>query len=106
MWSSFIASPVTLFTAATFTPDNPITITRVEAQAATAPAACTTSAVLQVGDGTTTQNLTISAATNDSGPLSLNFAAGVPITLKVGTAAFRCKPAPSDVNVVVQYKAR
>lgn len=106
VWSSFIGSPVTLFTAATFTPDNTITITRVEAQAATAPVACTTSAVLQVSDGTKAQNLTISAATNDSGPLSLNFAAGVPITVKVATAALKCKPAPSDVNVVVQYKAR
>jgi hypothetical protein len=62
--------------------------------------------VLQVGDGITTQNLTISAAANDTGSLSLNFTAGVPITLKVSTAATKCKATPSNVNVVVQYKAR
>src|ERR1051326_926496 len=83
VWSVFITSPTTLFTAATFTPDKAITLTRVEAQAGTAPGSCTTSAVLQVGDGTTTQNLTIGAATSDTGPPRLHLAAGIPLTFEV-----------------------
>jgi len=46
-------------TGQSWTLDKAITVTRVAAQAKTAPAGCTTNAVVRVTDGTTALNLTI-----------------------------------------------
>ena len=94
----------TTWTGATWTIDKPITVTRVEAQAKTAPAGCTTNAVVRVTDGTTPVNVTISAAANTSGALTQNYAAGAAITIGVTTAAAGCTTSPADANVTVQYK--
>jgi len=53
-----------------------VTITRVQVQAKTAPAGCTTNAIVRLTDGTTPVNVTISAAANGSGAISQNYAAG------------------------------
>jgi hypothetical protein len=92
------------WTGATWTIDKAVTITRVQVQAKTAPAGCTTSAIVRLTDGTTPVNVTISAAANDSGPISQNYPAGSSLTVAVQTAAAGCTTSPADANVVVQYR--
>lgn len=92
------------WTGSTWTTDKPVTITRVQVQAKTAPAGCTTNAVVRLTDGTTPVNVTISAAANDSGVISQNYAAGSSLTVAVQTAAAGCTTSPADANVTVQYR--
>jgi len=106
-WSTFIAFYNTGYTASTFTPNTPITLTRIQVQLGSAPAGCSRYAVLRVSDGTVpgTKTLPIVAAANDSGVLAVNYAAGIPVTVGVSVIA-ACSSPPSNSNVVVQYKAR
>jgi hypothetical protein len=92
------------WTGATWTTDKAVTITRVQVQAKTAPAGCTTNAVVRLTDGTTPVNVTISAAANDSGATSQNYAAGSSLQVLVQTAATGCTTSPADANVTVQYR--
>jgi len=92
------------WTGESWTLDKAITVTRVQAQAKTAPAGCTTNAVVRLSDGTTSVNLTIAAAANDSGAISQNYAAGATLTLGVQTAAAGCTTSPADANAVIQYR--
>jgi hypothetical protein len=92
------------WTGSTWTPDKAITVTRLQVQAKTAPSGCTTSAVVRLTDGTTPVNLTIAAASNDSGSIAQNYAAGAALTIAVQTAAAGCTTSPADANVVVQYR--
>jgi len=92
------------WTGATWTTDKAVAVTRVQVQAKTAPAGCTTNAVVRLTDGTTPVNITISAAANDSGAISQNYAAGASLTVAVQTAAAGCTRSPADANVVVQYR--
>lgn len=94
------------YVASTFTPDNAITVTRIQAQLGGAPQPCVLNAVISISDGTPggTQSLAITGTANDSGPISQSYAAGTPILLSVSTAA-GCS-APSATNVVVQYKGQ
>jgi hypothetical protein len=92
------------WTGLTFTPDKAITVTRFQAQAKTAPAGCTTNAVIRLTDGTTPVNLTVSSASPDSGAISQNYAAGAVLTVSISTAASGCTTSPADINVTVQYR--
>ena len=92
------------WTGSTWILDKPITVTRVMVQAKTAPAGCTTNAIVRVTDGTTPINVTVAAAANDSGALTQNYAAGATITTAVQTAAAGCGTSPADANVTVQYR--
>jgi hypothetical protein len=92
------------WTASSWTPDKAVTVTRMQVQAKTAPAGCSTNAVVRLTDGTTPVNLTIAAAGNDSGAISQNYGAGSTITVSVQTAAAGCTTSPADANVTVQYK--
>ena len=92
------------WTGETWTLDKAITVTRVQVQAKTAPSGCTTNAVVRLSDGTTTQDVAISAAANDSGSITKNYSAGAVLTLSVQTAAAGCATAPADANAVVQYR--
>lgn len=92
------------WTASSWTPDRPITVTRLQAQAKTAPTSCSTNAIVRLTDGTTPINLTISAASNDSGSISQNYGAGSTLTVSVQTAASGCGTSPADANVTVQYR--
>ena len=92
------------WTGSTWTNDKPITVTRVQVQAKTAPSGCTTNAVVRLTDGTTPINVTISAAANDSGSISQNYAAGSSLQVSVQTAAAGCTTSPADANVIVQYR--
>ena len=92
------------WTAATWTTDKAVTITRVQVQAKTAPAGCTTNAIVRLTDGSTPVNLTISAAANDSGAISQNYGAASSLQIQVQTAAAGCTTSPADANVTVQYR--
>jgi len=92
------------WTGSTWTPDKGVTVTRVQVQAKTAPAGCTTNAVVRLTDGTSPVNLTISSAANDSGSIAQNYAAGTPLTFSVLTAAAGCTTSPADANVTIQYR--
>jgi hypothetical protein len=92
------------WTASSWTPDKPVTVTRVQVQAKTAPAGCSTNAIVRLTDGTTPINLTVSAASNDTGSISQNYAAGSTLTVNVQTAASGCSTSPADANVTVQYR--
>jgi hypothetical protein len=95
-----------IWTGATWTIDKAITVTRVQVQAKTAAAGCTTNASVRLTDGTSPVNLTISAAANDSGPILQSYAAGSSLTVAVQTAAAGCTTSPADANVVVQYRTQ
>jgi hypothetical protein len=88
------------------TPDSNITLTRIQATAQTAPVGCATGALLIVTDGTGpgTSILTLSALIGDSGPLTLNYAAGAPMFL-LSVPGTGCTTLPANVNVIVQYKS-
>jgi hypothetical protein len=92
------------WTGATWTPDKGVTVTRVQVQAKTVPAGCTTNAIVRLTDGASPVNLSISGAANDSGIIAQNYTAGTPLTLSVQTAAAGCTTAPADANVTIQYR--
>jgi hypothetical protein len=92
------------WTASTWTTDKAVTVTRIQVQAKTAPAACSPNAVVRLTDGTTPVNVTVSAAANDSGSIAQNYAAGSALQVQVQTAAAGCGTSPADANVVVQYR--
>jgi hypothetical protein len=83
-------------------------MTRIQVYLQTSPVGCNTNAVVQISDGTPggTKTLTLAAAANDSGPLSVNYSAGVPINVGVSVRAVGCGTRPQDANVLVQYKGR
>lgn len=105
VWSSFAIAFLAKYTISSFTPDNNIAVTRVQAQLPVSPSRCSTNAVVSLNNGTTTTSLTLSALANDSGPVNFNFSAGTPITLSVTTPA-DCLWGipPAAANIVVQYK--
>jgi hypothetical protein len=92
------------WTAATWTADKAVTVTRIQVQAKTAPAGCTTNAIVRLTDGTTPVNVTISASANDSGAISQNYAAASSLQVLIQTAAVGCTTSPADANVTVQYR--
>ncbi len=92
------------WTGSTWTPDKAVTVTRVQVQAKTAPAGCSTNAVVRLTDGASPINITISASANDSGVIAQNYAAAASLTLSVQTAAAGCSTSPADANVTVQYR--
>jgi len=105
VYSAFLPGAITAtWTGATLTLDKAITVTRVQVQAKTAPAGCTTNAVVRLSNGTINQDVTVSAVANDSGAISVNYAAAAALTIAVQTAAAGCTTSPADANVVVQYR--
>jgi len=92
------------WTGGTWTLDKSVTVTRLQVQAKTAPAGCSTSAVVRLTDGTTPINVTVAAAANDSGSIAQNYAAAAALTVAVQTAASGCSTSPADVNVIIQYR--
>jgi hypothetical protein len=58
----FSGALTSTWTAESWTLDKGITVTRVQAQAKTAPAVCTANAVIRLTDRTTAVNVTIAAA--------------------------------------------
>ncbi len=93
-----------------FTPATSITVNRIQLVAAGGQV-CTTLPGIKVTDGTTSYTLTIpntkgptgtvGPASNDSGPISLSFAANKQISIKAVEQTFTCNP--YEINIVVQY---
>lgn len=104
VYHAFVPVLTSTSTDATSTLDKGVTVTRVQAQAITAPSGCSTNAVVRVTDGTSPINVTLSAAANDSGAITQNYAAGAALTISVSTAASGCTTSPANVNVEVQYR--
>jgi hypothetical protein len=92
------------WTGSTWTTDKAVTVTRVQVQAKTVPAGCSTNAIVRLTDGASPVNVTIAAAANDSGSITQNYSAGASLTVSVQTAAAGCTTSPADANVVVQYR--
>jgi hypothetical protein len=80
------------------------------------PDSCQITAQVQLGEGATLHTLTLTNASEDSGPLALDFAAGAEIAVRVIRAA-NCAGNPNnggngngswpqDANVLVQYRVR
>lgn len=92
------------WTGASWTLDKAIIVTRVQVQLKTAPVTCSPNAIVRVTDGASPINLTLTAASNDSGALSQTYSAGSTITTAVQTAAAGCATAPADANVILQYR--
>jgi hypothetical protein len=108
-WNTFLAGALTsVFTAARLTPDGNLSVTRIQVGLGTAPLGCSTNAVIQISDGTPagTKTLTLTAAANDSGPLTVNYSAGTPILVGLSIRAVGCGTRPQNANVLVQYKGR
>jgi hypothetical protein len=106
VWSAFVPSVTTRLTVSTFTPDVPIVVTRIQAQAINAPRGCTVAAVPSLND-LAAQGVAVAASANDSGPQAWSFPAGQPLRLTVAqvpSCSGKQAAAPSNVNVVVQYK--
>src|ERR1017187_6216049 len=107
LWNAFVPLFAPSFTVSTLTPDAAITVTRIQVQLPNIPN-FKTKAVLEVSQAGTpaiVSSLTITSATNDSGSISVGYAASVPITMSVSTPA-QCGffgPWPALGNVVVQY---
>ncbi len=104
LYSAFVPALTSTLTAADWIPDKAITVTRLQAQAQTAPAGCTTNAVVQLTDGASPLGLAIAAAAADSGPISQNYSAGASLALSVSTAAAGCTINPANLTIIVQYR--
>ena len=107
-WNSFVGGRLTATVlGGVLTPDSNITVKRVQAAAQVPPAGCTTQAQLIVTDGTAphTATLMLSSIVADSGPLTIDYAAGAPIYL-LTVPPTGCTTVPANVNVVVQYRSR
>jgi hypothetical protein len=92
-----------------FTPATSITVNRIQLQVAGGQV-CTSLPGIKITDGTLTYALAIpntkapsgiGPATNDSGPISLAFAANTEIKLKAVPSSVYCNP--YEINIVVQY---
>jgi DNA-binding beta-propeller fold protein YncE len=108
IWTAYIQQAAkNSANVARFTPANDIVLTRMEADAVIPPSGCTNNILLQVSDGTAagTKTLALAADENDSGPISVNYAAGSTLRLSVVPPSGCVVPA-SSINVVIQYHAR
>jgi hypothetical protein len=106
-WATYVPLLLGPVTASTLTPSSNITVTRIQAQAQLAPSGCSTNALIEISDGTATgtRSLSLAGAANDSGVLSLSYAAGIPVKIIVLPPS-GCKVWPASVNAVVQYQGR
>jgi Collagen triple helix repeat (20 copies) len=110
VWSSFVPKFNATGNVSVLTPDNAIEVTRIQVTSATAPSGCSINAIIRLTDGTTTgtRDITINSGTVSTGPLSLLYSSGLPITLSVRQIA-TCggsSTAPQNANAVVQYHAQ
>jgi hypothetical protein len=105
-WSAYAALPISTTTVISdFTPSGNVALTRIQGRVVTAPVGCSVPLRVQVSDGSQTATLPITSASTDSGGLAVPFNAGVPLRLSLLPFA-GCSTKPSQLNVVVQYRAR
>jgi hypothetical protein len=105
VWATYVPDLTVPYTASTFTPNEDIEVTRVQAQLESPGQTCRVNPAITVSNGTARVTLSLTTLANDTGPVSTSFVAGIPITLSVSSLA-ACLLAPSWANVVVQYASR
>lgn len=105
MWTRYTPLFLVPHIVTSLTPDNAITITRIQAQLDLVPLSCATNAIVTISDGTTKQTLALLTKSNDSGPIATRYAAGALVTLSVSEPS-GCKIWPASANFVVQYKSQ
>lgn len=90
----------------TWTPDQNVNITRIQAINTAGNVTCATPLVLQLSNGTTTQTLTLTsgAASWDTGVIAKQFVSGTAINL-TQTAAGACATPPVNLNVSILWQA-
>jgi hypothetical protein len=104
-WAVWVPDVTHTYTASTFTPDQDIEVTRVQAQFAGNGENCAAHPAITVSNGNASVTLSGTTLANDTGPVNISFVAGIPITVSVNSPA-ACLFAPSATNVVVQYTSR
>lgn len=105
-WQTYVRAFATTFRAAVFTPDTPITITRVQVQMPATPGPCAAHPRIVVATGAAQPLVILNAAYRESGPIAIDVAQGVPIAVYATQAVGCTGILPADANVVVQYRAR
>lgn len=108
LWNAFVPGSLErTLTLGRFTPDGPITVTRIEAQLQAAGMRCRRDPVLTLSDGTAngTIALPLRAADSDSGAVSVDIPAGSTLVLRLDEAR-DCRAHPAGANISVQYKTR
>lgn len=104
VFSVFLPSLQQTGTVASWTPDKPLVITRIQTGQLLAPAGCGQNAILTVSQGSNSVTLPITAAINDSGPITFAVSAGSPVGLSISQPATGCTVYPSNLNALVQYR--
>jgi hypothetical protein len=92
------------WTAASWTPDKAVTITRVQIQVKSPPSGCSTNAIALLSDGAASVQLAITGPSNDSGPIRQDYPAGASLAFGVQTPAVGCTTTPADANAIIQYR--
>ena len=108
-WSAYAAGSLErTFVVGHFTPDGPITVTRIQVQIQADTVNCRQHPILALSDGTRTGTMTLQlkSAAVDSGALSMDVAAGSTLLLMVNGKEGECRTRPADANIVVQYRTR
>ncbi|HZU30680.1 MAG TPA: hypothetical protein VFB79_06165 [Candidatus Angelobacter sp.] len=109
-WDGFLSGSLTTsgIGYVQWTPDKAITITRFESLTQNvSPSGCSTNAVLDVFDNTSTTSLTSITLTSqvvDSGALAVNVTGGHVLRIRVQTGAVGCTATPANAAVTVQYR--
>lgn len=105
---AFAAGPlIASLVFAQVTLDKAMTLTRIQATAATAPSGCATNAVVRVypdGNPGAGMSLTIAAANNDSGTTAAAWSAGTVLDFAIYAAATGCAATPANLNLITQWR--
>jgi hypothetical protein len=106
-WNSYLHDGTSAVTFGRFIPDRGITVTRLSAQLLTAPAGCATPGSIIVTDGRTSTTLPLAngALSNDTPPLSQNYAAGSVLTVE-NTLGTGCSTHAARINVTVEFRTQ
>lgn len=106
VWASFAPGSITQTgqTIGQWTPDKALVVTRLQATLRVSPSGCSTNAILQLQQGSSSWSLPLTATSNDSGALSASLQAGLATTVTVSTGASGCTVQPADANISVQYR--
>lgn len=109
LFPAFLPGPMTTaYTAAVFSPDSAITVTRISAAFKTGPDSNCQPSVLRVSNGAMGQDVRIlgGQSTDDTGAMSLPTQAGVGLQVLVQTPANCSQTNPADGNVLVEYRGQ
>jgi len=90
---------------ATFNPDKPIIVTRVQVTSRTEPLGCTSNADIRVA-GDQPVDLVVASGLTDPGPLNLQMGTTTPVQIILQSPASGCQIYPQDVNILVEFRTQ